>query len=45
MSQVIHALQRRGRPIYGFDPDAYTYNAVRKRRVEAQRDDNGDDSD
>lgn len=44
MSQVIHAVQRLGRPIYGFDPDTYTHNAVRKRRREGHHG-NGDDSD
>ncbi|KAH8912392.1 histone H4 [Coniochaeta sp. PMI_546] len=41
---VIHALQRLGRPIYGFDPDTYTHNAVKKRRLEGQHR-NEDDSD
>ncbi|OIW31982.1 histone-fold-containing protein [Coniochaeta ligniaria NRRL 30616] len=42
---VIHALQRLGRPIYGFDPDTYTHNAAaKKRRAQIQRG-NDDDSD
>lgn len=41
---VIHALQRLGRPIYGFDPDTYTHNAAsKKRRLERQGGDDDED--
>ncbi|KAB5572433.1 hypothetical protein GE09DRAFT_1216997 [Coniochaeta sp. 2T2.1] len=34
---VLHALARIGRPIYGFDPDTYTHNAAAKRKRLGER--------
>jgi len=41
-NKVIHALQRLGRPIYGFDPDTYVHNAAaKKRRIQVAEGGNG----
>ncbi|KAB5572040.1 hypothetical protein GE09DRAFT_1216640 [Coniochaeta sp. 2T2.1] len=39
LENVLHALARIGRPIYGFDPDTYTHNAAAKRKRLGERGD------